>query len=555
MRNSVFRKLFLALSIIITGASTSVNAAWAEETALVKDEIKTLKLSPTQSNALKLLRTDQTQEAQKLLEDYFKANKTSQDFELLYLLSALQCKNEDFQSAEANLQIVLKNTQDLRQRVFVIKRIGDCHYEMRNFENALKFYDAAVDASSKLEKDDPLRLKLYESKVGVELVLKQYAKAEADAKTLVEIASTRAAKGGISDKVSVLWAYLQLGTIYRNEHKEAERATQQAKVREIMLSLMEARAKVTETTGDDTSSLKEIEKIFLGEYVAQNKPQTLAEYFWLASEFKPLSLPLIGWQVKEGEPKAVLLCIHGLGLNNTSFGTFGKEMSKRGFSVFAIDVRGFGSWQSIQGEETVGFNAAITDLSAVIDHLKVLNPNKPIFLLGESMGGGIALRAAAEFGDTINGVIASVPSAERFQAKRFGFTVAAHFLDGPSRPFNIGDTVAERATTNEEVLKDWTMSSKAKMKMSPKELIKFAVFMRTTVRHCEQIKNTPALLVQGLKDRLVKPEGTYKMFDSISSIDKTMLIDGTAEHLIFESNTQSNLTLDTLCSWLEKHVK
>ena len=159
MRNSVFKKLFLALSILMTSASTSVNAAWAEETALVKDEIKTLKLSPTQSNALKLLRTDQTQEAQKLLEDYFKAKKTSQDWDLLYLLSALQWKNEDFQSAEANLQIVLKNTQDLRQRVFVVKRIGDCHYEMRNFENALKYYDTAVDAASKLDSNDPLRLK------------------------------------------------------------------------------------------------------------------------------------------------------------------------------------------------------------------------------------------------------------------------------------------------------------------------------------------------------------------------------------------------------------
>jgi len=555
MRNSVCRKLFLALSIFLTSAIASMPAAWAKPTEQIRDEIKTLKLSPTQQNALDLLRTDKIQEAQKLLEDYFKANKNSQDWDLLYLLSALQWKSEDFQSAEANLQIVLKNTADKRQRIYVIKRIADCQYEMRNFENALKYYDTAIGEASKLDSDDPLRLKLFESKVGVELVLKQYAKAEADAKTLVDIASARSEKGLLSDKVSLLWAYLQLGTIYRNEHKEAERKSHQAKVREVMHSLMEARARVTEAAGDDSESLKEVERIFLTEYVAQNKPQTLAEYFWLASEFKPLSLPLIGWQVKEGEPKAVLLCIHGLGLNNSSFGTFGKEMAKRGFSVFAIDVRGFGSWQSVQGEETVGFNAAIADLSAVIDHLKVRYPNKKIFLLGESMGGGIALRAAAEIGNTIDGVIASVPSAERFQARRFGMTVAAHFLDGPNRPFNIGDTVAERATTNEEVLKDWTMSSKAKMKMSPKELIKFAIFMRTTVRHCEQIKTTPALLVQGLKDRLVKPEGTYKMFDSISAIDKTMLIDGTAEHLIFESNTQSDLTLDTLSSWLENHVQ
>lgn len=545
MRSSGIKNLLLSLSILLT-SSFAIPAHG--------EDIKTLKLSPTQSKALDLLRKDKTQEAQKFLEDFFKANKTSQEWDMLYLLSALEWKNEDFQSAEANLQTVLNNTKDARQRIYVIKRIADCHYEMRNFENALKYYDTAIQETNKLDNDDPLRLKLFESKVGVELVLKQYAKAEIDAKTLVEIATQRAAKGGLSDQVSLLWAYLQLGTIYRNEHKETERALHQAKVREIMQTLMEARARVAEATGDDISSLQEVENIFLGEYVARNKPQTLAEYFWLATEFKPLTLPLIAWQVKEGEPKAVLLCIHGLGLNNTSFASFGKTMSKRGFSVYAIDVRGFGSWQTVQGEEDVGFNAAIVDLSAVIDQLKIRHPNKPVFLLGESMGGGIALRAAAEFNDTIQGVIASVPSAERFQAKRFGFTVAAHFLDGPNRPFNIGDTVAERATTNEEVLKEWSMNSKAKMKMSPKELIKFAIFMRTTVRHCQQIKNTPALLVQGLKDRLVKPEGTYKMFESISAADKTMLIDGTAEHLIFESNTQSDVTIDTLCSWLEKHT-
>lgn len=545
MRSSGIKNLLLSLSILLT-SSFAIPAHG--------EDIKTLKLSPTQSKALDLLRKDKTQEAQKFLEDYFKANKTSQEWDMLYLLSALEWKNEDFQSAEANLQTVLNNTKDARQRIYVIKRIADCHYEMRNFENALKYYDTAIQAANKLNDDDPIRLKLFESKVGVELVLKQYAKAEADAKKLVEIAAQRASKGGLSDQVSLLWAYLQLNTIYRNENKQAERAGNQPKVRDIMQNLMEARARVTEATGDDISSLQEVENIFLGEYVARNKPQTLAEYFWLATEFKPLTLPLIAWQVKEGEPKAVLLCIHGLGLNNTSFASFGKTMSKRGFSVYAIDVRGFGSWQTVQGEEDVGFNAAIVDLSAVIDQLKIRHPNKPVFLLGESMGGGIALRAAAEFNDTIQGVIASVPSAERFQAKRFGFTVAAHFLDGPNRPFNIGDTVAERATTNEEVLKEWSMNSKAKMKMSPKELIKFAIFMRTTVRHCQQIKNTPALLVQGLKDRLVKPEGTYKMFESISAADKTMLIDGTAEHLIFESNTQSDVTIDTLCSWLEKHA-
>lgn len=543
----------IALSILLSLAMPS--ASFAQDQAPLKQALETLNLNETQLQTLALVRQDKIDEAQKLLEDYFKSNKgRTKDSELVYFLSALQWKNEDYKAAENNLQEVLKSTTEPVKKTYLLKRIADCHYQMRNFENALKYYDLAIAECSKLDENAAVKVKLFESKVGVEMILKQYDKAETDAKTLVEITSNRVKLGAISDQVSLLWAYLQLGTIYRNQNKYEQRATMQQNIREVMQTLMDARARITEHLTEDASSLKEVEKIFLGEYVARNKPKTLAEYFWLASEFKPLSLPVIGWMVKVGEPKAILLCIHGLGLNNTSFAGFGKEMSQRGYSVYALDVRGFGSWQTVPGEEDVGFKAAVNDIGAVIDHLKVKHPKAPIFLLGESMGGGIALRTAAEIGDSMKGVIASVPSAERFQARRFGLTVAAHFLDGPNRPFNIGETVAERATTNEENLKDFTHSAKAKMKMSPKELLKFAVFMRTTVHHCKKIE-TPALLVQGLKDRLVKPEGTFQMFDAIGGEDKTMLIDGTAEHLIFESSAQSPVLLDTLCSWLEKHAQ
>ena len=551
-----FRTKSLILALSLSFMTAMPQEAFSQNAAPFKPELETLNLSPIELEALALVRAGKLDEAQTLLEGYFKKNKsTAKNSELVYFLSALQWKNEDYKAAESNLQEVLRSAKNEKQKVFVLKRIGNCHYQLRNFEEALKYYDLAIAECAKLEENAPVKMKLYEAKVGVEMILKQFDKAEADAKILVEIASNRAKQGNLSDKVSLLWAYLQLGTIYRTEKKESEHATMQQNLREVNQSLMDARARIAEHASEDTVTLKEVENIFLGEYVARNKPDTLAEYFWLASEFKPLTLPLIGWMVKEGEPKSILLCIHGLGLNNTSFAGFGKEMSKRGYSVYAMDVRGFGSWQSVPGEEDVGFKAAVTDIGAVIDHLKVKHPNSPVFLLGESMGGGIALRTAAEIGDNMQGVIASVPSAERFQARRFGLTVAAHFLDGPNRPFNIGGTVSERATTNEEILKEWSSNSKAKMKMSPKELIKFAVFMRTTLHHCKKIDKTPALIVQGLKDRLVKPEGTMQMFDAISGEDKTMLIDGTAEHLIFESNVHSPVLLDTLCSWLDKHAE
>lgn len=89
--------------------------------------------------------------------------------------------------------------------------------------------------------------------------------------------------------------------------------------------------------------------------------------------------------------------------------------------------------------------------------------------------------------------------------------------------------------------------------MSPKELIKFAVFMRTTKKECENIK-IPAFLVQGLKDRLVKPNGTYDLFDAIQADDKDMFILGTSEHLIFELYKPYKLLLDALTTWLDEHT-
>jgi alpha-beta hydrolase superfamily lysophospholipase len=83
--------------------------------------------------------------------------------------------------------------------------------------------------------------------------------------------------------------------------------------------------------------------------------------------------------------------------------------------------------------------------------------------------------------------------------------------------------------------------------------MRFAIFMRRTQSHCGDIKTLPVLMVQGLKDKLVKPQGTYDLFAAVKSDDKTMMIVGNAEHLIFETDNQNSIVLDSLSSWIDKH--
>jgi len=239
-------------------------------------------------------------------------------------------------------------------------------------------------------------------------------------------------------------------------------------------------------------------------------------------------------------------------LDNRSFQYTAKKLTARGYLVSALDVRGFGAWVNTRGEEDLDYDSCLGDIKDAVAMFKKKNPGIPIYVLGESMGGAIALRAAAKLGSEINGVISSVPSAERFQQRKMSLQTAMHFIVDPNKAFDVGEYVAEGDTSEESTRKEWANDSKAKLDLTPVELMKFALFMRTTKRCAEDIKTTPVLMLQGLKDRLVKPKGTFELFEAINSEDKSMIVQGLSEHLMFETPKPDPSVIDAVDSWLRQ---
>lgn len=511
-----------------------------------------------QSKAFYLVMNGKTDDALKTLRDAIKQTKDTEKLgNLNYMLAAVEVMDEDFGDAVGHLKGVLKSqpaakteTEHLN-RALILKRIGDCYWGQRNTKQALGNYQNALSECSSLPKDNVLIAPLLEAITGTYVYDKDYTEAEKYAKQLLVETEERAKSGRLEDFSANFWARIQALNIYRHLGKEDERKKLWQSSVGILDKLLEIRAKL-----DASQELPELESIkseFEERYIAQFHPATPAEYLWLAEEFKVRTMPLIQWPSVGQKAKAAILCIHGLGLENRAFTPFGREMSSRGYSVYALDVRGFGSWQTAQGQEDVQFSESIKDIGSMVNLIKQREPGIPVFVLGESMGGAIALRGAAAYSDQIAGVISSVPSAEIFQQRRMTMTVAFHLLQGGSnKPFRVGDIVTDQATKNVDLAERWRTDMKAKMDMTPKELIKFAVFMRTTKGECEKIK-TPVFMIQGLKDRLVKPEGTFQLFDAVQFVDKNLLILGTSEHLIFETFTPSKLLLDALTTWIDEH--
>ncbi len=103
-------------------------------------------------------------------------------------------------------------------------------------------------------------------------------------------------------------------------------------------------------------------------------------------------LPLTIWK-PNGAPRAIVLGLHGYGDYRQAFGLAGRWLSAWGIALLAYDQRGFGETGS-RGQWP-GAEALIQDLADAVEALRAEEPELPLILLGESMGGSVALAGVA----------------------------------------------------------------------------------------------------------------------------------------------------------------
>lgn len=223
-----------------------------------------------------------------------------------------------------------------------------------------------------------------------------------------------------------------------------------------------------------------------------------------------IKVPYRSWIPVE-KPSVVLLCVHGLGFSSESFTEFGRTMASRGFAVYALDVRGFGEWMKREAGNQVDFEACLSDIEAALRSLRKAYPKASIFLIGESMGGAIALRATSRYPELVNGLVSSVPSSDRYAKLSSELVVGARYLEHKDTQMSIAPEVMNRATANPTLRAKWEAEPTNRLKMTPKELKQFNDFMKGNEDAAALVANVPVLMMAGFKDKLVKPEGTISL--------------------------------------------
>ena len=273
------------------------------------------------------------------------------------------------------------------------------------------------------------------------------------------------------------------------------------------------------------------------------------------------SAPLISWLPPEGvKPQVAMLCIHGFSLHKGCFAAFGKVMAKDGVATYALDLRGFGESKSKAIHTELDFDGSMADIKAVLQQIRKTHPGLPVIVLGESMGGAIALRAAALYPELVSGLIASVPARDRFgmseEEREFAEKAGLQTIfGGYSRTINNAALAAvKKISQKEEVRAEWTNDPLMRTNFSPKEFVQLDGFMSKNLEAAAMVKETPVLFIQGTNDKLIRPAGTWKLFERLGTPHRQLVLSKNSEHLIFEEGQYRQDDLKFVLSWINNNI-
>ena len=255
----------------------------------------------------------------------------------------------------------------------------------------------------------------------------------------------------------------------------------------------------------------------------------------------------------DDETRASLLLAHGLGEHSGRYQHVARHCTARGFAIYALDHYGHGKSDGHKGH-VQKFSVYLDGVSALLDRIKQEQPDKPVFLVGHSMGGLIAATYLLTNQADFVGCVLSGP-ALRTDAAPPGIVIAFNRLLSilvPTAPVIQLD--ASAVSRDPKVVQTYMNDPLVfHGKYTSRLVSEMTATMNDTLARAADIR-LPVMLMHGEEDALTSPAGSREMFENAGSEDKTLKTYPGLYHEIFNEPEQDQVMSD-MSDWLEAHLQ
>jgi acylglycerol lipase len=257
------------------------------------------------------------------------------------------------------------------------------------------------------------------------------------------------------------------------------------------------------------------------------------------------------WQawLPEGPARAIVLVAHGYAEHGGRYGNLVERLVPRGFAVYALDQRGHGRSEGPRGH--VGrFSEFVADLHAFRVRIEEEERGKPLFLLGHSMGGLVAVRYLLTNASGIDGAILSSPALgiENEPPKILQWLGRLLSWIAPRTSFQ-GNVDPQFLSHDPSVVRAYTADPLVHRRATARFFTEFKWAMRNAQERAGVIR-LPILILQAGDDRLVRAAATETFAAEIGSNEKELHVYPGLFHEIF-NETENERVFADLERWLE----
>ncbi len=263
------------------------------------------------------------------------------------------------------------------------------------------------------------------------------------------------------------------------------------------------------------------------------------------------ALPLAVWPAAGGQPpRAVILGLHGFGDYRNAFEEPATIWSTAGITTYAFDQRGFG--KSPTRGRWPGTDTLADDAIAVARLVRERHPGVPFYVVGESMGGALAM-VAADRGLESDGLVLSAAAVRSRQSlgplASAGLWFFAHTIPWmPAGPTSIDFKPTDNPKTIDKLQNDPMMLRQPRFDMGYG-----LVELMDAARDAAERVNQPYMMLHGMGDRLV-PTDSVKIAIEVMPPrpDSKLAFYRNGYHLLMRDKDGPTVAAD-IAAWVSNH--
>jgi alpha-beta hydrolase superfamily lysophospholipase len=257
------------------------------------------------------------------------------------------------------------------------------------------------------------------------------------------------------------------------------------------------------------------------------------------------------WEVPR--PRSAIAVVHGLGEHGGRYEAFAQRLGNYGFSTFVLDLRGHGLSDGRRGHVR-RFEVFLQDVDRFRREIQgLIDVGSPMFLLGHSMGGLIALRYLEEFDTPFRGgIIVSPWLATAMPVPRWKVTLAGVLNRVlPAIPIK-SNIPAEHLSRDPAIVREYRDDPLVHSSVTPRLFSEASIAMGLVLQRSDRIR-VPLMFALAGADQVVATPRSEAFARSLSAKDVKIHVYEDSYHEIFNDLDRS-LALNDLRTWIASRL-